>query len=86
MVKVLASPRVGDATYEKRMAECRACPHVTVVNKLHYCQCCGCPKWSGIGEGSDLEHKNRHAAHQCPRDPPAFGAWHKAPSGQPPNE
>ena len=76
MVIVLASPEVPAAVFEDRMAHCRACPHATVKgDNKHFCQCCGCPEWSALGEGSDVEHKNKHAAHECQREPPAFGAW-----------
>jgi hypothetical protein len=79
--EILTSPSVPVTVSCERDRHCRACEHATRVrlrkrNKvLHYCQCCNCPKWSGLGEGSDCEHKNRHALWSCPADPPKFGIW-----------
>jgi hypothetical protein len=72
---VLSSPRVDDQVYAARMVDgCYQCPYCvgSLKNHLHYCACCKCPKWRLFGAGSDLETKNRHEAHVCPRLPPAF--------------
>lgn len=75
LVKVISSPQVSETVYHDRMVSCDVCEHCTITeNDLHWCACCPCPPWSFGGEGSDLEHKNKHSAHECPRPEPAFGA------------
>jgi len=75
LVQVLASSKVPDDVYDERMHACHACPHSTITGGQHWCECCGCPHWSAFGEGSALERKNRHAAHECPAEPQRFGRW-----------
>ncbi len=69
LAKVVTSPPCSDEVFEARQAACGSCPHLTQIGDgKRFCECCGCPRWSG----SELSKKNRYSAHRCPADPPRF--------------
>lgn len=75
LFSVTSSAKVPEDVAAMRMGKCRACPHVTVARGLHWCECCGCPKWQMGSVGSALEYKTTKAGFECYRPDPAFGRW-----------
>lgn len=82
-VKVELSGKVSQQIYDKRVASCCQCPHVSerAADGKHFCECCGCPAWTfnvslpGVNAlGSDIESKNWHTKNECPAPEPLFGA------------
>jgi hypothetical protein len=80
-IEVELSPGVPPEVAAMRNAKCHPCPHSTILrkNELHFCECCGCGQWTfkfpvpGLHDiGADLESKNEHAAHSCPKEDPEF--------------
>ena len=75
LAEVVMSPIVPDKVCNGRDRACDACDNATVYDGVPYCQCCGCGRWSGIGESSDCYAKNRHAMWSCPKPSPEFGQY-----------
>ena len=72
---VVASRDVPISIKEERLAKCDACRFATIMNGLHYCGCCDCPKWNLGGVSSALEYKCGKAGWGCPAPEPAFDAY-----------
>ena len=75
VMRVMTSGDVPETIRMERMASCLTCPHCTTANDLHWCECCGCPKWNWGGISASLEYKNRKQAWRCPRPSPAFNEY-----------
>ncbi len=76
-IEVELSSGVPPEVAAMRNEKCHTCPHSTIRRDsgLHFCECCGCGQWTfkfpviGFHNiGADLESKNEHAAHSCPKE------------------